>query len=247
VDRFGRVTFPVIATEIEFYLFGSQGKDLAAYWQEVRAECASWDVGIYKIEKEKGAEQHELALVCSHDVEKIIRDTDQLKIIITELAAAHDMRANFDARPLENEPGSGLHVHVHLEDEAGKNLYTKRDDEMSDALAHSIAGLLDRMKEDLAIFAPTAESKKRFTPNSNAPTTVSWGANNRTCAIRLPDKGTIERHIEHRVAGADADVGKVVEVILNAIEHGMKHKLMPPAQVHGDASLEMYALEKLIS
>jgi len=235
----------IVATEIEFYLFGSKDRDLAAYWQDVRSECDIAVIAIYKIEKEKGVEQHEVALSPLRDVEKMIADTNRLKMIVTEIAARHGLLADFSARPVENEPGSGLHVHVHLEDESGKNLYWKKDDTMSEPLAHSIAGLLATLPENRPVFAPTEASRKRFVAGSNAPTTISWGANNRTCAIRLPDKPWDNKHIEHRVAGADADVGAVVAAILKAIEYGLENKLIPPAQVYGDAALAMYALPRL--
>lgn len=237
----------VVATEIEFYLFGSDGRELDVFWREVRACCESACIAIFSIEKEKGLEQHEISLTPLRDIEKIISDTEQLKVIVSEIAAIHDMRADFSAKPVADEPGSGLHVHVHLEDGAGTNIYTKQGEEMSEALAHSIAGLLANMQKDMAIFAPTQASRARFVAGSNAPLTLSWGANNRTCALRLPDTGTEFRRIEHRVSGADADVGAVVRAVLKGITHGMEHKLMPPPQIYGDASLAMYGLPRLAS
>ena len=236
---------PFIATEIEFYLFGSEGSDFGVFWAAVRAACDEAGIGIFKIEKETGTEQHEVALMHTRNIAKIIADTEQLKIILSERAAAQGMRADFSAKPLAEEPGSGLHIHVHLEDAAGRNLFYKDEHGMSDALVHSIAGLLATMPEYMPVFLPTAESKNRLVAGSNAPTTISWGANNRTVAVRLPDTGTQFRRIEHRVAGADADVGAVIKAVLAGIEYGLEHKLMPPAQVYGDAGLAMYGLPPL--
>ena len=236
---------PVVATEIEFTLFGSAQRDLTAFWSEVRGHCEADSISIFNIEKERGREQHEVSLQCSRDVAKIISDTEQLKKIISECAGTHSMQASFAAKPVADEPGNGLHVHVHLEDASGKNLFWKKDDAMSEELSASIAGLLATMAENLAIFVPNEESKKRFVAGSNAPTTVSWGANNRTCAIRLPDKAADNKHIEHRVSGADVDVGAVVAAILAGIEYGIQNKLTPPPQIYGDASLPMYALPRL--
>lgn len=201
---------------------------------------------IFKIEKEKGREQHEVSLTHTPDIAQIVSDTNQLKALITSLAEKHGMRADFSAKPLAGEPGSGLHIHVHLENAEGKNLFYKDDAEISDLLAYSIGGLLAKMREDMGIFAPTDASRKRFAPGSNAPTTISWGANNRTCAVRLPDKSCDNKHIEHRVAGADADVSAVIDAVLNAMAYGIANEIMPPAQIYGDASLAMYGLPKLI-
>ncbi len=236
---------PVIATEIEFYLFGSHERDLASYWQEVRAACVLAAIDVFKIEKERGREQHEVALCHTSDIKKIVADTNRLKTFVADIAARYGMRADFSAKPLADEPGSGLHIHVHLEDDAGKNLFCKDDQQMSEALSQAIAGLLATMQENMAVFVPTAESGKRFVLGSNAPTRISWGANNRTCAIRLPDKPHDNKHIEHRVAGADADVALVIDAILRGIRCGIEQQLVPPPQIYGDASLAMYGLPKL--
>ena len=233
---------PVVATEIEFYLFGSQGRDLMDFWQAVQ----SFSLPIVKYEKEKGFEQFEVAMQPTANIEKVISNTERLKALITALASDNGMRASFDAKPLENDVGSGLHIHVHLEDENGNNVFYKDDEQMSDELAFAIGGLLANMKNDLPIFVPTEESKKRFVAGSNVPMTVSWGANNRSCAVRLPIKPHDKKHIEHRVSGADADVAAVIGAILKAIEQGIEQRIYPhQPQIYGDASLPMYGLPPL--
>jgi glutamine synthetase len=117
---------------------------------------------------------------------------------------------------------------------------------MSDALKFSIGGLLATMRDTMAAFAPSAESQARFTPGSMAPTTISWGANNRTVAIRLPDSAHDNKRIEHRVASADADPGQVIAAILAGVHYGLKNRCDPGKQIHGDASLEQYGLPKLL-
>jgi glutamine synthetase len=237
---------PVVATEIEFYLSGSAGRDLGSFWSEVRARCEAERIGIYKIEKETGDEQHEVALQPLGDVAEIIRQTDALKALLAECAKAHEMHADFSAKPKPDQPGSGLHVHVHLEDAHGYNLYEKTNDIMSDALRHSLGGLLATMKRHMPVFAPTLASRLRFVAGGNAPLTLSWGANNRTTALRLPDTGVPQKRIEHRVAGADADVGAVLAAILEGIAFGLAQGCEPGPQMYGDASLPMYGLERLV-
>lgn len=237
---------PVVACEIEFYLLGSLDRDLAPFWKEVTAACAAKDISIFKIEKERGREQHEVALAPMLDAAKAAQDCTALKVIVSDMAAKHGMKADFSARPFADQPGSGLHVHVHLADKKSRNVFFKNDEEMSDELRYAIGGLLEHMKKDMTVFAPTEDSKKRFIAGSNAPLAVSWGANNRTVAVRLPDSAHDNKRIEHRVAGADADPKAVIDVILAAIFDGLQKKTEPGAQVYGDAALGMYKLEKLI-
>lgn len=178
---------------------------------------------------------------------KAVQDALGLKDIVGKAATLNGMKADFSAKPFTNQPGNGLHVHVHLADADGQNVFYKDDATMSDALKFSIGGLLHWMPEHMKIFVPTEESRMRFQyAGDHTPTTVSWGANNRTCAIRLPDNHSHTKHIEHRVSGADADPKAVIEAILEAIHWGLTNKADPGAQIHGDAKLDMYKLPKLV-
>lgn len=237
---------PVTAAEIEFYLHGATAcGTLEAFWQEVSARCEAQGIALAKHEKERGREQYEIALSPVNDAVKTAGDIVTLKDIIIAAAGAHEMTADFSAKPLENEPGSGLHIHIHLADAQGKNTFYKKDDVISDTLKHSIGGLLAWLPECMPVFAPNAASYARLVAGSNAPVTASWGANNRTVAIRLPDKPPANKHIEHRAAGADADPGRVMAVVLAAMHDGLTRKLAPGEQIYGDAALPMYALPLL--
>ena len=235
----------VAASEIEFYLHGSDGGSVDAWRADVSARCLEAGITIHKIEKERGREQHEISLQ-PEDALKMVSDTTTLKNIISEAAAKQNFVADFSAKPSADQPGSGLHIHIHLADSTGKNIYFKNDGQMSQALAYSIGGLLAWLPRSMPIFVPTPESYARFVADSNAPTTVSWGANNRTVAIRLPDKAHDNKHIEHRVAGADADPAAVIHIILEAIFDGLKNRTMPESpQIYGDARLASYGLPLL--
>jgi glutamine synthetase len=238
---------PVTASEIEFYLPGSESyATLPDFWREVSEACRGAGISVFKTEKEKGADQHEIALSPCNDPFKTARDTQALRLLIASVAKPHGMTPDFSARPYAMQPGSGLHIHVHLMDERGRNVFYKDGERISEALKFSIGGLLATMKENMQVFAPSPESQARFSPGGMAPTTVSWGANNRTVAIRLPDSAHENKRIEHRVAGADADPGKVIAAILSGIHYGLSQKCEPGAQIYGDASLEQYGLPKLV-
>ncbi len=230
----------ITASEIEFYLFGSDGKDLSSFWDEVKSSCASAEIDLFKIEKERGREQYEISLKPCYSAEKTVQDTLKLKEIINAISAQYSIQASFAAKPVHNDFGSGLHIHVHLENKQGKNQFIKQDAIISDTLIYALGGLLLWMPDTMPIFAPSAASYARFGTGSNAPQTVSWGANNRTVALRLPDSAYDNKRIEHRVSGADADVWQVVYIILCAIHYGLLTKVKPDGQVYGDASLEMY-------
>ena len=238
---------PITASEIEFYLIGADASSaLGEVWRDIANKCADAGIEIYKTDRESGFEQFEVALKPGNPVKTAI-DTQILKNIITSVAYAHSMEANFLAKSFADQPGSGLHINLHLTDSQGKNIFYKSDAAISLELKHSIGGLLAWLNPCVAVFAPDSDSFARFAEKSNAPLTVSWGGNNRTVAIRLPDTEHDNKRIEHRVAGCDADPELVIAVILAAIHYGLKNKCDPGAPIFGDASLPMYHLPRIIS
>jgi glutamine synthetase len=243
----GRALIPVIACEIEFYLHGASTAGVEPLFRDLRVACQANTIGIYHIEKERGAEQYEVALTPVRGVEEASHQSVWLKSWLAEKSIHYGLKVDFSAKPFADQPGSGLHIHLHLEDESGQNVYTKDDTKMSDALRWSIGGLLAKLPADMAIFAPSENSYLRFHhAGDHTPTTISWGANNRTCSIRLPDGRRHFKHIEHRVAGADADPKLVIEAIVAAVACGLEQQLDPGPQIYGDARLPMYGLPSLL-
>lgn len=194
-----------------------------------------------KIVKETGPNQFEYILHHTADIPALMAADDVV------IAALSQLGADFSAKPYADAPGSGLHLHIHLENEQGENVFTKQGEELSEPLAFAISGLLATMKAHMGTFAPTEASRARLQqPDKMTPTTLSWGGNNRATALRLPDTGTHFRRIEHRVSGADAALPAAIEAILSGITHGLNERQLPPAQIYGDARLAEYGCEPLI-
>ncbi len=130
--------------------------------------------------------------------------------------------------------GSGLHVHFSILDRAGANIFAGVDASGSPALRHAIGGLLASMPDSMAIFASNANSYKRFRPGSSVPTTVSWGYDNRSSAVRIPDSDISATRIEQRVSGADAHPHLVIAAILAGAYHGLVEQIDPGSPIKGD-------------
>jgi glutamine synthetase len=154
-----------------------------------------------------------------------------LKRAVRAAAHAEGLEATFMAKPLAGQSSSGMHVHVSLLDAAGGNAFA------ADArlLEHAIGGLQASMAEAMLIFAPNANSYRRFRPGSYAPLAPSWGRNNRTVALRVPAGPESARRIEHRVAGADANPYLVLAAVLAGIAHGLERRLDPGPPITGNA------------
>jgi glutamine synthetase len=138
------------------------------------------------------------------------------------------------AKPFTARAGSGLHVHVSLNDAQGRNLFAAEDPAGTPSLRQAIGGMKATMPESMAVFAPNANSYRRFVSQSYAPTAPIWGINNRTVSLRVPAGPAASRHIEHRIAGADANLYLAVATVLAGAELGLREKLDPGAPVEGN-------------
>lgn len=253
-----------VAAELEWYLrpkgtdvpWAAKYTQLQKYFSALYDACASSGIDLHSHDEESGAGQVEVALPPTKKPQELIDALRSIKVIAAAVAEDQNLIADFSAKPYANDYGSGLHIHVHLEDEVGNNLYSKREDEMSSELRDSLAGLLHTMPENMGIYAPEKASWQRFEPKYNAPVNPSWGTNNRTVALRLPDnvaeKSGIEdiaampftfgRRIEHRVSGADANPEAVILAVLEGIDYGLTQKPSLAEPIYGDASDEQYNL-----
>ena len=92
------------------------------------------------------------------------------------------------------------------------------------------------MAESMLVFAPNANSYRRFEPDGYAPMMTTWGYNNRSVALRVPAGQGKARRIEHRNAGADANPHLVAAVVLAGIHHGLTQRLDPGPPIEGNAN-----------
>jgi glutamine synthetase len=129
------------------------------------------------------------------------------------------------------------------------NLFYINGQKYSDYLIHSIGGLCSMMKKHMLFFAPNDNSYLRFKyPNIHTPTTISWGVNNRTAAIRIPyfSNDFKKCRLEHRVPGTDCNLEQVLTAITEGMVFGIENKIIPPSRVYGIASDSQYKMESLI-
>jgi glutamine synthetase len=123
------------------------------------------------------------------------------KFMVKTLADQHSLRATFMPKPFMNLTGSGCHTHVSLWDTAGKtNLFhdTKGELGLSALAYHFLGGILEHAEPLTAMFTPTVNSFKRINAAQTlsgatwSPNTVSYGGNNRTHMVRIPEPGRFE-------------------------------------------------------
>jgi glutamine synthetase len=179
--------------------------------------------------------QYELTLNYRTDVLRAADDLILLKRIVRAQARRHGVTACFMAKPIEKYAGSGMHFHVSLLDGAGRNVFAEADGESwKPQLLHALGGLASTMAESMLVFAPHANSWRRFVAQSYAPVAPSWGVNNRSVALRVPAGEVKARRIEHRPSGVDANPYLVAATVLAGIAKGLEEKLDPGPETTGN-------------
>jgi len=123
------------------------------------------------------------------------------KYMVKAITEKHGLRATFMPKPFSNLTGNGCHAHVSVWDKTGQNnLFEDSSDEMglSTTAYHFLGGVLHNAQALTAIFNPTVNSYKRIdaqvtTSGSTwSPNAVTYGGNNRTHMVRIPDRGRFE-------------------------------------------------------
>ena len=179
--------------------------------------------------------QYELTLHYRENVMQAADDLMRLKRLVRMHARLHGRTACFMAKPNEDYAGSGMHFHVSLQDGTGKNTFVEAvEGQWNDQIRHAIGGLRTTMGESMLVFAPHANSWRRFASQSYAPISPTWGVNNRSVALRIPAGDIRARRIEHRPAGVDANPYLVAATVLAGLRHGLKHKIDPGLEVTGN-------------
>lgn len=265
VDSFAeRGLFPAGAFELEFFLLASE-RDADGRVQPARAVVdgrASGKTEVYSVDHLHGMEplfsdiyaaaraqgipaetiiseyapgQYELTLDYRPDILRAADDLVMLKRIVRMQARRHGVTACFMAKPIENYAGSGMHLHVSIQDGDGRNVFAEADGEgWKPELLHALGGLASTMAESMLVFAPHANSWRRFVSKSYAPVAPTWGVNNRSVALRVPAGSAGARRLEHRPSGVDANPYLVATTVLAGILKGLDESLDPGPETTGN-------------
>jgi glutamine synthetase len=227
---------PVLAAELECYVTLGQS-DPKHFWEAVALAARHAKVPLMRIERERGKNQYELVLLPMREPRALAHALATAKQLVQTEAEKIGAQTSFDAKPYVAQPGSALHLHLHLEDTTGENPFTKSEETISPTLTHSMAGVLALTRHVMPVLYVDARDYARLEETQHVPQTVSWGVNNRTCAVRIPGSFAWEpKRIEWRVAGANANPYAVVALILAGVSAGLVHRMTLPAQTHGIAA-----------
>lgn len=261
---------PVVACELEFHLldgrigrdgrprgFRTEGRgqpqrgphqygleelsDIGAFLDDLYAAADAQGLRLGAAISEFGPCQYELTLPHHANALRAADEAVMYKRLVKSVARRHGHIATFMAKPFADQAGNGLHLHLSLADQDGRNLFANEQPGSGGRLDQCLAGMLSSMADALLLLAPNANSYRRFRANSYAPTQPAWGVDNRTCALRVTAGDDASRHIEHRLAGADANPYLAVAALLGGALAGLEGQLDPGPPVAGSAYGELGA------
>ncbi len=252
---------PVVAPELEFYLIaamtdptrplaapvGQGGRPevgqsafslsalnaLAPFWDAFHAAIDALGIRTDTWLHEVGPNQYEINLLHGDPV-AVADQAFLFKTAAREIALQHGLNAVFMAKPLAGEAGSSMHLHQSVVDAQGRNIFSNADGSASEAFFHYLGGLQTYTPDLMMIYAPTVNSYRRYLADSQAPTNVQWGRDNRTAGLRVPVSPPAARRVENRLAGADANPYLAMAATLAAGLAGMAQRLAPSAPVQGN-------------
>ena len=255
---------PVVAPELEFFLTkpnvnpdepieppigrtGRQGVGRQAYSMSAVEEYGTviddiYDFGeaqgfeIDTIIQEGGAGQIEINLQHGDPI-KLADQVFLYKRTIREAALRNNCFATFMAKPMQDQPGSAMHIHQSVIDkQTGKNIFNSDDDDQPTDLFYGfLAGQQQHIPAVICILAPYVNSYRRFVRDDSAPINLEWGADNRSAGLRIPVADPGSRRIENRVAGMDCNPYLAIAASLACGYLGMKNAAQPREAVKGEA------------
>src|SRR3954463_6047422 len=195
-----------------------------------RIRNAMMDAGMV-VEDSKGEcnfGQHEINFLFS-DALRAADNHVIYKNAAKEMAAQDGKAITFMAKFDERE-GNSCHIHLSLRGSDGSIVF---DDEEG-LFDRFLAGMLAGLRELTLFLAPNNNSYKRYAALSFAPTTVAWGRDNRTCALRVGGHGA-SRRVECRVPGADVNPYLALSALIAGGLHGVDAGLELEPALEGNA------------
>ncbi|HEX4611699.1 MAG TPA: type I glutamate--ammonia ligase, partial [Urbifossiella sp.] len=151
------------------------------------------------------------------------------KYVVKNVARRHGKTATFMPKPLFDDYGSGMHVHVSLW-KNGANLFAGSDySNLSDAAMYALGGLLKHAPALAAITNPTTNSYKRLVPGFEAPVNLAYSQRNRSAAVRIPvySARAKSKRLEYRVPDGAANPYLAFAGMLMAMLDGVRNKTHP--------------------
>ena len=215
----------------------SEMDDFEEFFELVEKSAISLGIPAETAIKECAPGQFEINLLHHDDALLMADQAFLMKRLIKNCARKFNLNATFMAKPFSEEAGNGMHAHLSIIDKDGKNIFkVNKNKQPQGVFASAIAGLLKNAPDFLSFYAPHSNSYRRLVHNADhAPTTLSWGNENRTALVRLPEASNKATRLEFRLPSADSNPYLVFASILASVLNGIENEFNLEKETIGNA------------
>ena len=245
--------YPIVSPEVEFYLvkpnpdadyplevpIGQSGRketgkqsygidavnEFDPLFEDVYNYCEAQNIEIDTLNHESGSAQMEINFQHGNPLD-LADQVFLFKRTLRQSALKHKLYATFMAKPMDNQPGSSMHLHQSLYDKKNnKNIFYDKKNTISKIMNYYIGGLQEFTPKLMPIHAPNVNSYRRLFATWDAPRNTKWGIGNRSCGFRIPSIEEKSMRIENRISGSDTNPYLVIAANLAAGYLGIKNKI----------------------
>lgn len=182
------------------------------------------------------AQHHEVATGGQAEIDirfdSLLKCADNLlkyKYVVKNTALKEGKTATFMPKPLFNDNGSGMHIHISLW-KGSSNLFAGDGYAgLSEMALYAIGGILKHAGSLLAFTNPTTNSYKRLVPGFEAPVNLAYSRRNRSAAVRIPMYSTSPKtkRLEFRCPDPSTNPYLAFSALLMAVLDGIINKTDP--------------------
>ncbi len=168
-----------------------------------------------------------------------------IKYLIKMAAKEHKKTVTFMPKPLYNEAGSGMHIHIQLYKASQPIFYDAQGwAGLSQTALYFIGGILKHSPALLAFTNPSTNSYKRLVPGFEAPIKLIYGLANRSAAIRIPKYANTPdtKRFEFRPPDATCNIYLALVALLLAGLDGIQQKIDPEGAGYGPYDVNVFKL-----
>jgi glutamine synthetase len=217
----------------------------ADFYHALLSMCTAMRFPIEGLHTETGPGVIEAALAHCEALEAADRAA-LFKTFTKVLAQRQGLMATFMAKWSNSYPGQSGHLHISLQRKAGGSVFhdPSKPFNMSDEMRWFVGGQQALMPELLCMVACTVNSYSRLVPGFWAPTSATWGVENRTTALRVIRGGASSQRVEYRIAAADINPYIALAAAIGSGLWGIENRIEPDSPLEGNAYDRTHAAER---
>ena len=181
-------------------------------------------------------QHHEVATAGQAEIDMrfapLVESGDKLlwfKYVVKNVARRNGKTVTFMPKPIFEDNGSGMHVHVSLW-KGDKPLFAgDRYGGLSEMALFFIGGLLRHARALCAFTNPTTNSYRRLVPGFEAPINLAYSSRNRSAAVRIPmySASPKSKRVEYRIPDPSCNGYLTFAALLMAGLDGVQNRIDP--------------------